>query len=59
MYEVNETEHNFNVCAIQLADIERDVPVTFLAQSQSALRKYSAVLMVTITFKCCAFCSWT
>ena len=38
IYEVNEADQLI-VCVIQLADIERNVTVTLLAESQSAHRK--------------------
>ena len=36
---MNETQLSLSICAIQLADIERDVGVVFSAQSQTAISK--------------------
>ena len=38
-YDVDETDLSLSVCAIQMANIERDVDVVFSAESQSAISK--------------------
>ena len=37
MYAVNESDLRLSICAVQTANIERDVPVTFSTLSQSAI----------------------
>lgn len=40
MYEVKESDLSLSICAIQMANIERDVPVTFSTLPQSAISEY-------------------